>query len=245
MSVSQMVVVAVAFTIAGIAKGAVGMGMPPIALGLMSFAVPVESAMAIMVVPTVVSNVWQAVYGGGFRPLLRRFAAMAVAAMAAILLVGLLSSQLGSPRTVGWIGLLLVLYSVLSLTRWRPRLPRRVEWWANPAIGLASGAVAGTTGVAAVPFLPYMQSLDLQPDELVQALGIMYVFMTAMLGVSLFLHGAYQLTNSVGGLAAIAPTMLGMWLGQRARRRLRPETFRRIFILGMLGVGVHLGTSLL
>jgi uncharacterized membrane protein YfcA len=238
-------VIAVAFTVAGLAKGAIGMGMPPIAIGLMSFAVPLESSMAIMVVPTMVTNVWQAIYGSGFRPLMRRFAAMAVAAMAGILLVGLLSSHLGSQRTIGWIGLLLVLYSLLALTRWRPRVPRRAERWANPAIGLASGAVAGTTGVAAVPFLPYMQSLDMQPDELVQALGILYVFMTAMLAVSLALHGAYHLTNSVGSVAALAPTMLGVWLGQNARRRLKPETFRRIFILGMLAVGVHLGTSLL
>jgi uncharacterized membrane protein YfcA len=140
---------------------------------------------------------------------------------------------------------LLVLYSLLALTPWRPSVPRRVEWWTNPLIGLASGAVAGTTGVAAVPFLPYMQSLDMAQDELVQALGIMFVFITGMLGVSLALHGAYHLANTAGGIAAIAPTMLGVWLGQNARRRLRPKTFRLIFILGMLGVGVHLATSLL
>jgi uncharacterized membrane protein YfcA len=39
--------------------------------------------------------------------------------------------------------------------------------------------------------------------------------------------------------------MAGVWLGQKARRRLSPETFRRIFILGMLAVGLHLATSLL
>ena len=43
----------------------------------------------------------------------------------------------------------------------------------------------------------------------------------------------------------VVPTMAGVWLGQKARRRLSPETFRRIFILGMLAVGLHLATSLL
>lgn len=245
MTLWQMAVIAVAFTIAGIAKGAVGMGMPPIAIGLMSFAVPLESAIAIMVVPSVVTNIWQAISGGGFRPLLRRFSVMAVTATAGVLVVGFLFSTLDTPRTTGWVGVLLVLYSLLAFTPWRPRVPRRVEWWTNPLIGLASGAVAGTTGVAAVPFLPYMQSLDMAQDELVQALGIMFVFITGMLGLSLALHGAYHATNTAGGIAAIAPTMLGVWLGQHARRRLRPQTFRRIFILGMLGIGVHLATSLL
>ncbi len=245
MSIWQMVVIAFAFTVAGIAKGAIGMGMPPIAIGLMSFALPLESAIAIMILPTMVTNVWQAIYGGGFRVLMRRFGIMALTAMVGILGVGLLFSSLGSARTTGWVGVILVLYSLLALTRWRPRVPRRAEWWANPLVGLASGAVAGSTGVAAVPFLPYMQSLEMDAHELVQALGIMFMFITGMLAVSLALHGAYHLTNSVGSIAAVAPTMVGVWLGQKARRRLQPETFRKIFIFGMLAVGLHLGSGLL
>ena len=240
-----MLVIAGAFIIAGIAKGAIGMGMPPIAIGLMSFAVPLESAIAIMVVPTMVTNIWQAIYGGGLRPLMRRFGSMAATAMVGILAVGYLLSDLGSPGTAGWVGVLLVLYSLIALTPYRPRVPRRAEPWANPLIGLASGAVAGATGVAAVPFLPYMQSLDMDRHELVQALGIMFVFITGMLAVSLALHGAYHLTTSVAGIAALAPTMVGVWLGQHARRRLSAETFRRIFIFGMLGVGLQLARALL
>jgi uncharacterized membrane protein YfcA len=245
MSLLQIVLIAVAFVVAGVAKGAIGMGMPPIAIGLMSFAVPLESAIAIMVVPTMVTNIWQAVYGGGFRPLMRRFGTMAVTAMIGILAIGLLLSDLGSPGTAGWVGVLLVLYSIIALTPWRPRVPRRAEVWANPLIGLASGAVAGSTGVAAVPFLPYMQSLEMNRHELVQALGIMFVFITGMLAVSLALHGAYHLANSVAGVTAVAPTMVGVWLGQQARRRLSAETFRRAFILGMFGVGLHLARALL
>ncbi len=240
-----MLVIAGAFIVAGFAKGAIGMGMPPIAIGLMSFAVPLESAIAIMVLPTMVTNIWQAIYGGGLRPLMRRFGAMAVTAMVGILAAGYLLSDLGSPRTAGWVGVLLVLYSLIALTPYRPRVPRHAEPWANPLIGLASGAVAGATGVAAVPFLPYMQSLDMDRHELVQALGIMFVFITGMLAVSLALHGAYHLTNSLAGIAAVAPTMVGVWLGQHARRRLSAETFRRIFIFGMLGVGLQLARSLL
>jgi uncharacterized membrane protein YfcA len=244
MSTWQIVMIAFAFIVAGLAKGAIGMGMPPIAIGLMSIAVPLESAIAIMVLPTMVTNVWQAIYGSGFRPLMRRFGTMAITAMAGILGVGLFISNLSSPRMTGWVGALLVIYSALTLTRWRPHVPRKTEWWANPLVGLASGVVAGSTGVAAVPFLPYMQSLEMNADELVQALGIMFLFITGMLAVSLALHGAYQVTNSVGSIAAIAPTMLGMWLGQKARYRLPPATFRKIFIFGMLGVGLHLARNL-
>src|SRR5215475_8580189 len=104
MTLTQMLVIAGAFLVAGVAKGAIGMGMPPITLGLMSFALPLESAIAIMVLPTTLTNVWQAFYGGHFRPLMRRFGVMAVAAMAAILCVSLTFSHLGSPGTAAWVG---------------------------------------------------------------------------------------------------------------------------------------------
>ena len=245
MTVLQMAVIAVAFIVAGLAKGTIGMGMPPIAIGLMSFALPLESAIAIMVVPTMVTNVWQAIYGGGFKPLMRRFGSMAATAMIGILAVGLLLSDLGSPTTAGWVGVLLVLYSVIALTPWRPQVPRKVEPWANPLIGLVSGAVAGSTGVAAVPFLPYMQSLEMDRHELVQALGIMFLFIIGMLAVVLAWQGAYHLTNLASSVAAIVPTMVGVWLGQHARRQLSPETFRKAFIFGMFAVGLHMATALL
>ena len=81
MTFVQMLVIAGSFIVAGIAKGAIGMGMPPIVIGLMTFAFPLDQSLAIMVLPSMVTNVLQAVYGGGFLRLLRRFWIMALAAM--------------------------------------------------------------------------------------------------------------------------------------------------------------------
>jgi uncharacterized membrane protein YfcA len=245
MTLVQMLAVAGAFIVAGIAKGAVGMGLPPIVIGLLTFVLPLDQALAIMVVPAMVTNVWQAIYGGGFRVLLRRFAGMAASAVAALFGVAFLSGHLGSPAALTWIGVLLVVYSLVALTPWRPAVSRRTERWANPVIGALSGAVAGFTGVAAVPFLPYMQSLDMDRHELVQALGVMFLFMVGALTVALALQGAFHLDTAASGLAAVAPTMLGVWLGQKGREAVSPETFRRIFILGMLALGLNMARGLL
>jgi uncharacterized protein len=133
----------------------------------------------------------------------------------------------------------------LALTAWRPAVSRTTERWANPLVGLASGAVAGITGVAAVPFLPYMQSLDIDRHDLVQALGIMFLFIIGALTVALAVQGAFHLANLLGAIAAIVPTFLGVWLGQKARQAASPETFRRIFLLGMFVIGLHMARTLL
>ena len=240
-----MLVVAVAFLLAGISKGVVGMGLPPIAIGIMSFALPLSDAIAIMVIPTITTNFWQAFYGGHFRPMMRRFWPLGVAAAAGVILTGLVLGKLGSSGAVAWLGLVLVLYATIALLAWRPRTPRASEGWANPFIGVASGAVAGVTGIAAIPFLPYMQSLELTKDELVQALGILFVFITLALAVALVGQGTFDTANVAGGIAANVPVFIGIWLGQKLRRAASPETFRKVFLIGMLAIGLHMARSFL
>ncbi|MFO1160196.1 MAG: sulfite exporter TauE/SafE family protein [Reyranellaceae bacterium] len=245
MTLTQIAVIAMAFIVAGIAKGAIGMGLPPIALGIMSFAVPMESALALMVVPTMVTNVWQAIYGQGFGVMMRRFWTMAVASIVGLMVVALGFGSLGAHGAIAWVGVILVIYSSLALTAWRPHVPRSAERWANPLVGLTSGAVAGVTGVAAVPFLPYMQSLEMNRHELVQALGVMFIFIMGALTLALAIQGAFDTTNLIGAIVVIAPTMLGVWIGQKTRDAVSPETFRRIFLLGMFAIGLQMASSLL
>ena len=164
------------------------------------------------------TNIWQAIYGGGFVRLLRAL------------------SHHGGDRGGGadgrrrwrsassarrrpWPGSVSSWCSipVLALTRVAAAVSRATERWANPLIGVASGAAAGITGVAAVPFLPYMQSLDIDRHELVQALGIMFLFIMGALAAALAIQGAFTAANLLGGVAAIAPTFAGVWLGQKAR----------------------------
>jgi uncharacterized membrane protein YfcA len=245
MTFVQMLVIAGSFIVAGMAKGAIGMGMPPIVIGLMTFALPLEQTLAIMVLPSMVTNIWQAVYGGGFLRLLRRFWVMALAAMIGLSCVTLSGAHVGSPRAFAWVGVLLVVYSLAALTAWRPAVSRSNERWANPIIGAVSGAVVGFTGVAAVPFLPYMQSLDMDRHDLVQALGVMFLFLIGALTLALVWQGAFHFDTTLSGVAAIAPTMLGVWLGQKYRHAASPETFRKIFIFGMLALGLNMARTLL
>ncbi len=141
-------------------------------------------------------------------------------------------------------GCLLVLYSLIALFAWRPVMPRAAEPWLNPLIGLASGAVTGITGMAAVPFLPYMQSLRISKDDLIQGLGILFLFIMTALAVALVRQDIFNATNTIGGVAALLPTFAGVWIGQKVRHAASPETFRKIFLYGMLALGLNMAHDL-
>jgi uncharacterized membrane protein YfcA len=245
MSETEMLVIAGAFLVAGIAKGAIGIGLPPISVGLMTLAIPLGDALAIMAIPTLTTNIWQAIYGTGLKRMVKRFWTLAVAAMVTVLIVAATLGQLGSPTATAWLGVLLVTYAILALVAWRPHVPVHAERWANPLAGIATGFVTGITGIAAIPFLPYMQSLEIQKDDLVQALGILFIAITAALTVALAQQGAFDTAKVIGGFAAVVPTSIGVWIGQKSRNAMSPEMFRRIFLAGLLGIGLHMARGLL
>ena len=245
MTNEQILVIALAFTIAGVAKGAIGIGMPPIAIGIMTFRVPLADALALLTFPTLLTNVAQAFTGGHFRPLLRRFRSMAVLAVVGVLGAGFFLGKLGSPGMISWLGVVLTIYAAIALFAWRPVMPIAHESWGNPLIGLMSGIVAGVTGMAAVPFLPYMQSLQMTRNDLVQGLGIMFLVIMLALAAALVQQNIFTSANVLGSVLALAPTFVGVTIGNRIRHAASPETFRKIFLVGMLALGLNMASGLL
>ncbi len=64
--------IAATFLLAGTVKGIIGLGLPTVSLGLLAAVLDLTTAMALMVVPSLVTNVWQASAGGGGRAIVRR-----------------------------------------------------------------------------------------------------------------------------------------------------------------------------
>jgi uncharacterized membrane protein YfcA len=90
------------------------------------------------------------------------------------------------------------------------------------------------------PVIPYVQSLGLERDDLVQAQGISFTVSTLALTIVLLGSGTLNATNAAGSMVAMAVTFVGMFLGQYVRRFIQPEIFRFLFFTGMLVLGAHL-----
>ena len=67
-----IVVVAGTFLLAGMVKGVIGLGLPAVSLGLLTVAFDLPSAMSLLLVPSFVTNLWQALVGAHGKATLRR-----------------------------------------------------------------------------------------------------------------------------------------------------------------------------
>jgi uncharacterized membrane protein YfcA len=241
MTAALLAALAAIFTLAGFVKGVIGLGLPTIAMGLLGSLMPPAEAAALLVIPSIATNLWQMAGGTGLGPLLRRLWPM----LAGVCLgswagAGLLTGANTGAAMAG-LGAALLAYAAIGLLPWKlPRVPPRHEVWAGPLTGAATGLVTGATGVFVIPAVPYLGALGLSRDALVQALGLSFTVSTLALAVSLGGAGVFSADLAWGSVIALAPALLGMGLGNALRRRGSPEAFRRWFFLGLLALGAQL-----
>ena len=233
-------IVGLAFLVAGFVKGVTGMGLPPIAIGLMAVVVPPVQAAALIVVPSMVSNVWQMLVGPGFLSAVRRFAALLImVCIGAAFGVGILTGSTPAYATLA-LGLVLFVYAVLGLFKFNMHVNATNERWASPLVGGLTGFLAGATGVSSVPSAPYMNSLGMSKDELLQALGLVFTVGTFALAVGLYLKGRFELAAAWESTLCLIPTMAGVLAGQKCRSLLSAETFKTVFFVGLLALGGYM-----
>jgi uncharacterized membrane protein YfcA len=226
------------FVLAGFVKGVVGLGLPTIAMGLMALVMPPADAASVLILPTLGTNIWQMAAGPGLKPVIARLWPMLAGAVAGTLAGAgwLVHDRLGS----GLLGVALVLYALTTLASLRLKVERKSEVWLGPLAGVVTGLVAAATGVFAMPGLIYLQAIGLDKEDLVQALGVSFTVSSLALAINLASVSALNLSLGLPSLGALAVACLGMWLGQVLRLRLKPETFRLVFLLGLLGLGLYL-----
>ena len=228
--------IALVFVLAGLVKGVTGMGLPTVAVALLSLQMAPLEAAALLIVPSALTNVWQLATGPALYPLWRRLRPMLLATCVGTAVGGWLLLAPGGAGTATeaavWtpavLGVLLAGYGVLGLSGWRGKVPAAAQRWAGPLAGVATGAIASTTGVFIMPSAPYLQ-----------ALGLSFTVSTLALAAMLAWRGGWHANAATGSLLALLPAALGIVAGQWLRQRMSAEVFRRCFFVALIGLGVH------
>lgn len=239
-TIGLLVAVAAAFMLAGFVKGVIGLGLPTVSIGVLGLWMTPAQAAAIVLLPAIITNIWQATHGGVFGMLLRRMALMLIGIAVGTFLGTVYLPSANSGEATAWLGAVLALYAALGLLRIHFSVPPHAERWLGPIIGIANGALTVSTGVFAIPGVPYIHSLRLDRDELVQALGLSFVTSTITMAAALGHAGTLRADLLLPSGVALIAALIGMPLGRSVRGKVRPEIFRVWFFAALLLLGLHL-----
>lgn len=235
---ATLALIAAVFTLAGGVKGILGFGLPMVSLGVLAALLGLHTAITLMLLPSLVTNLWQAASGGHALTLWRRlwpfFLAACVTVWAGTLL---LAHQRASSILLG---ALFITYALASLRGVRLALPPPRERLGGIVFGAVNGACTGITGNFAFPGVLFLQGIGLPREQLVQAMGILFTLSTLTLALVLYARDLLQAELTLSSALAIAPALAGMALGRRLRRRLSEAIFRQVFYIGILLLGLAL-----
>lgn len=231
----ELFLAALALAAGGILKGATGAGAPIIAVPMLALVFDVRYAVAVLVVPNLITNFWQwrqhrenalpAVFnwlfagGGGAGALAGSF--MLAFAPPDLLLTG--------------VGVIVLLYIVFRLIHTDWYLPyRRGLLLAGPA-GFLGGTLQGAAGLSAPASITFMNSLRLERSPFIATMSVFFMVMSVVQVPALAGLGLMSWTILLHGTIALALLLGFMPVGNALARRVKREVFDRI-ILALLGL---------
>ena len=228
------------FILAGLVKGIVGFGLPTIGIGLGALISDIPTAMTLILVPTIFTNIAQVLATGSIASVFKKTRAFLFGAVILIplgLWVVVIVPAFPFDRLLG---MLILVYSLVSLSGFNPVLQSKNSPILGLTFGLLNSVLTGMTGSMTVPGVMYLRSLQLSRDDLLCAMGILFLISTLAIGVSLWwLDLATQDLSALSVIMCI-PVALGVWFGTRVRSILTEERFKQVFLCAFALLGAYL-----
>lgn len=214
---------------AGFVKGAIGFAMPMIMISAFSSFLPPETALAGLILPTVVANLGQA-FRQGVAPALATIRRYWRTISATIIFI-VISAQfvrvipqdlflfaLGAPITLFAAAQLMGASLALKLQH-----RNRAEW----VLGVIAGLYGGISGVWGPPLLVFLLSIGADKVETVRVQGVVFLIGAVVLTTAHLQSGVLNAETVPFSLALVLPSLIGMALGQWVQDRLDQLRFRR------------------
>ncbi|MEW2918110.1 sulfite exporter TauE/SafE family protein [Ruegeria sp. ANG10] len=231
---------AIAF-VAGWVKGMVGFAMPMILVSGLSMFLPPDLAIAGLILPTLVTNVFQALREGV------PAAVSAIKQFRIFLLVGFVFLALGAQVVSAvpastfllMIGLpvtVFALFQVLGMQLTLSKPSARVE----VGIGAIAGFVGGMSGIWGPPTVAYLTALNTPKAVQMRVQGVIYGLGAVALLLAHLGSGILRAETAPFSAALIVPAVFGMWVGLQLQSRIDQVLFRRVTLLVLLVAGLNL-----
>ncbi|MHA6299599.1 sulfite exporter TauE/SafE family protein [Devosia sp. CAU 1758] len=228
-----------------VVKGATGMGLPLVALPVLTTFFGLQHAVGLMCVPLIFTNAWQV---WRFRAIRHddRMAFLPLFLVGGAVGIGLGTwalTSLPERALILTLGVILLVYVALRLAAPHfvvgPVLARR----AGPLAGMGGGILQGATGISAPIGVTFIHAMSMDRDAHVFAVSTMFLLYSAVQLPALSIAGVMQPQWLLEGFLALIPIIIFMPLGQAIAGKLSRKAFDRMILifLGLIGVKMVLG----
>jgi len=224
--------------LAGVVKGATGIGYATCAVPMLAQFIGLKPAIALAIAPTLAANVAATLATGSIKATMRAFAPLYAAVVPGVG-VGLTAMMCVDPAlAVAGLGAMMASYALLSLFDLRFAISASAGRRLRIPIGFLGGVLAGLTGSQVVPMVPYILALEMDEKQTIQAINLGVLTLSVTIGLAMLATRTIEPTVMAGSLLAIAPALVGAAIGCKLQARMQASTLRRLIlvVIGLSGL---------
>jgi len=226
--------------VAGFLKGIIGVGMPVVALPLLSLFIDVKSAAMLLSMPLIFSNLPQALEGGKTGRCLVQLMPVILGTIPGVFLGVrvLLALDADVARTIAG----LMLMGVGGVTLFAPKLQiqSRLVLPTGITFGFFGGILGGIAAMAGPLVFIFLLAKGLRGKAFTKEASLYLVVSSGLLAILLTASPVFSWLDVAVSTAATVPVVLGMFVGQQMRDKIAPETFRTLVLIAVIAAGAEL-----
>jgi uncharacterized membrane protein YfcA len=230
-----------ALIVGGIVKGVVALGLPIVTMAFtLNFMEPL-TVLGMLVMPILVTNLWQTVRAGNVLQPLGRFWPMIVMALIFLFIGAELVVAIDTAVLFGMLGCFVVLFSATNLMKPRVHpLRPETEKWAGPLAGAFGGFLGGISTIWGPPMMMYFVMLKLEKDYFVRTVGLAWFSLAVPLTIAYWRNGVFSGDIIPLSFYACVPGMIGIFIGEKIRDKIDQKTFRKVMLVVLFIIGLNL-----
>ncbi|WP_262694735.1 sulfite exporter TauE/SafE family protein [Kordiimonas aquimaris] len=228
------------FLIAGVVKGALGIGMPTTAIGILSQFIDPRLAITLAVIPVLGANIWQVYRAGDGISAFMRYRYFAVSLFVVIFASSFIAAAIETDVLVFVLGTIIVLFALTSLIYAAPRIPGHIDRSAQLIAGALGGFSGGLTTIWGPPMIIYLLGRAVEKEEFVRATGVLLIAGSVPLTIGYFLNGLMDFETAKLSAFMLVPVLIGFAIGEKIRTRFSTAFFQKLILYVFLLIGLNL-----
>ena len=226
--------------VAGLLKGIIGVGMPIVALPLLSLFIDVKSAVMLLSMPLIFSNVPQALEGGKTGQCLMQLMPVILGMIPGLFLGVRVLLALDANVAEIIAGLVVIGVGGVTLLAPKLQLQARLVLPTGITFGFFGGILAAIAAMPGPLVFIFLLAKGLRGKAFTKEASLYLVVSAGFLAILLTASRQFNWLDVAVSTAAMLPVVLGMYAGQYMRDKIAPETFEKLVLIAVIAAGAEL-----
>tara|TARA_Y100001970_G_scaffold293318_1_gene439307 strand:+ start:3001 stop:3675 length:675 start_codon:yes stop_codon:yes gene_type:complete len=214
------------------------MGLPTISLLLLTLFLDLSTAISLIIIPSLITNLWQSIFGKFLKELILEYWLYFIISGTFVFLGTIFFEAIDQKIVTFLLSIIIIFYSFLVLKGSVFKIEKLNLSLTKFIVFISNGFLTGATGSLLLPGVFFFQSLQFEKGKLIQALGIHFTILTFFLGISkLYFISYLTLELSYFSIISCIAAFFGMFVGNIISSKIEEKLFKRVFLYSLIVIG--------